>query len=145
MIHSKNRKFRPIKGLPATKSFQVLLRNITEPKTLKHSPKTYSKDITLPSHRERNFRKKTHSHLSNSALDVFTERISGAPASVTLKSVSVTPFQNSQVGVISDESHFMVGLSVSTKLRNDSEKDFPNVVILFNALALRKKKKKKGW
>ena len=57
-----------------------------------------------------------------------------------LKSISVIPFQNSQVGVISDESHFEVVLSVSTKLRNDSEKDFPNVVILFKAFALRKEK-----
>ena len=74
--------------------------------------------------------KKTHSHLFNSELEVLTERISGAPASVTLKSISLIPFHNSQAGVISDGSHFKVVLRVSTKLRNDSEKDFPNVVIL---------------
>ena len=67
--------------------------------------------------------------------------MSGAPASVTLKSISVIPFHNSHVGVISDESHFKVVLSVSTKLRNDSEKDSPNVVILFKAFALHKKKR----
>ena len=41
------------------------------------------------------------------------------------------------MGVISDESHFIVGMSVCTKLRNDSEKDFPNVVILIFALRKR--------
>ena len=55
-------------------------------------------------------KRETHSHLSNNAFDVLTKRISGAPASVTLKNISVTPFHNSQVAVISDESHFKVGL-----------------------------------
>ena len=35
----------------------------------------------------------------------------------------------------------MLGLSVSTKLRNDSEMDFPNVVILIFVLRIQKKKK----
>ena len=35
----------------------------------------------------------------------------------------------------------MVGLSVSTKLRNDSEMDFPNVVILIFVLVRIQKKK----
>ena len=60
--------------------------------------------------------------------------------SVTLNSISVllAPFHNSQVGVISDESHFKLGLSVITKLRNDSEKDFPNVVVSFKEFSLQK-------
>ena len=116
-----------IQGNDLEQYYKIQSKSITGPKTLRHSPKTYSEVIHIWHHRER---EKTHSHLFNSELEVLTERISGAPASVTLKSISLIPFHNSQAGVISDGSHFKVVLRVSTKLKNDSEKDFPNVVIL---------------
>ena len=55
-----------------------------------------------------------------------------------MKSISLTPFHNSQTGVISEGSHFKVVFSVIAKLRNDSEKDFTNVVILIFALYKKK-------
>ena len=83
-------------------------------------------------------KEKTHSHLSNNPLSVLTNLISGSPPSVTLNSISLTPFHISQSpGVTSDdgsESHFAVAFNVNTKLRNDSENDFENVVILIFAL-----------
>jgi hypothetical protein len=103
--------------------------------------KTYIESALQGKNQGKKRNKKTHSHLANSALDVLTERISGAPASVTLKSISVVPFHNPQVGVISDGSHFKLGLSVNTKLRNDSENDFPNVVISFKSVFSAPKKK----
>ena len=105
-------------------------------------PKPTTKKIIYSIRETKKKKKKTHSHLFNSASDVLTERIFGSPASVTLKSISVLPsFHKSQVGVTSEGSHFMVALSVSTKLRNDSEKDFTNGVILIFALSTHKKKR----
>ena len=90
-------------------------------------------------------KEKTHSHLSNNPLSVLTNLISGSPSSVTLKSISLTPFHISQFsGVTSEDgsvSHFDVGFNVNTKLRNDSENDFENVVILMFALHPPKKGK----
>jgi hypothetical protein len=68
--------------------------------------------------------------------------MSGTPASATLNNISVPPFHIFQIGVISDESHFTLGLSDSTKLRNDSAKDFPNVVISFKLFVLRRLKRR---
>lgn len=73
--------------------------------------------------------KKTHLHRSNTAVDVVTEWMSGDQDSVTLNSISVLPSHNPQGGVIFDRSHFTLGLRNIAKLRNDSAKAFPNVVI----------------
>ena len=64
--------------------------------------------------------------------------MSAAPDSVTLNSISTVlfGFHNSQLGVMSDGSHFNVVLRVITKLRNDSENDVANIVALFKLLAL---------
>ena len=87
-------------------------------------------------------KEKTHSHLSNNPLSVLTNLISGSPSSVTLNSISLTPFHFSQFpGVTSEDgSHFAVAFNVNTKLRNDSEKDFENVVIFIFALLKKKGK-----
>ena len=83
----------------------------------------------------------TYLHRFNNALDVVTWRMSGAPASVTLNSISLAPFHKFQARVMSDESHFTLVSSVNTKLRNDSENDFPNVLISFKVFTLRKSKR----
>ena len=108
-------------------------RSVTEPWTLKDFPRTYYSKYSVTLKRKE---KTTYSHRSNSALDVVAERMSAAPSSVVLNNISVAPFHKSQGGVISDESHFEVVLRLITKLRNECEKEFVNIVISFKFLTL---------
>jgi hypothetical protein len=60
----------------------------------------------------------THLHLSSNALDVFTGRTSGTPASVLLNSISTSPAHAFQPGVIVGVD-LILGVSDIEKSRKD--------------------------